>query len=488
MRKCLVIALWPFWLCAQTLGLAEAVEFAEGHNEKIRQYSEQVQDRRHQVRASLGQFAPNVKLSGSVNHLNDDMVIDLSPIRSGLIDMQSHNQVEFANMYNLLQARPQLTSAERAALLQQYSAALGSKIPVFAETFKEKDYYSATVSVVQPLFLGGKLIAANQYAKAEQAYSKAELEKIRHEVAREVEDRYITVSFLQHVIATRRLVLAGMQQHERQAQRLLAQGLIAHVQLLRAQVAVAEAERNLHDDLNRLDIAMLALRQTMAWPEESALQVSDSLRFTIMPDSATCFADGSMNQPLLTMVACKERAAVQGIHVARSAYLPEVAAFGKYEMAAKYLSALEPRWAIGAQASITLFDGFRRHQNLQSAKSVRNQVQALAAQTQRQIDLWKVKAFREANNAHHRYLQMASHEQLAGESVRLYEKRFETGLSTSLEVIDSRLVLEKIILERTQSLFDFYHSMADFYVATGHPQDFIALWTSRPKSDSRTPQ
>jgi outer membrane protein TolC len=479
MRKCLVLVLWPFSLYSQTLGLAEAVKFAEGHNDKIRQYEEQVQERRHQVRASLGQFAPNVKLSAGVNHLNDDMVIDLTPIRSALIDMQSRNQVEFANVYNVLQLRPQLTSGERAALQRQYGAALDNKIPAFAETFKERDYYSATVSVVQPLFLGGKLIAAHQYAQAEQACSQAELEKIRHEVARETEDRYLTVCFLQQVVATRRLVLSGMEQHERQAQRLLAQGLIAHVQLLRSQVAVAEAERNLHDDLNRLDIAELALRQTMAWPEEAPLQVSDTLHFAMMPDSAACFAGGDMAQPLLTMVASKERAALQGIHVARSAYLPEVAAFAKYEMAPKYLSMLEPRWVIGAQASITLFDGFRRHQNLQSAKSVRNQVQALSAQTQRQVDLWRVKAFREANNALHRYLKMASHQQLAQESVRLYEKRFETGLSTSLEVIDSRLVLEKIILERTQSLFDFYHTMADFYVATGRPQDFIALWNGR---------
>jgi outer membrane protein TolC len=479
MRKCLVIALWPFWLYAQTLGLAEAVEFAQGHNEKIRQYEEQVQDRRHQVQASMGQFAPNVKLAGSVNRLNDDMVIDLSPIRSALIDMQSRNQVEFANIYNVLQARPSLSSAERAALLQQYSAALAGKMPAFTETFKEKKYYAATVSVVQPLFLGGKLIAAHQYARAEQACSQAELQKVRHEVARETADRYITVCFLQQVVSTRRLVLSGMQQHERQAHRLLAQGLIAPVQLLRAQVAVAEAERNLHDDLNRLDIAQLALRQTLAWPEERPLQVSDSLRFAMMPDSAACFAGTVVDQPLLTMVASKEKAAVQGIHVARAAYLPEVAAFGKYEMAPKYLSALEPHWLIGAQASITLFDGFRRHQNLQSARNVRNQVQALRAQTQRQVDLWRVKAFREANNAHHRYLQMVSHEQLAQESVRLYEKRFATGLSTSLEVIDSRLVVEKIILERRQSLFDFYHNMADFYVASGRPQDFITLWNNR---------
>lgn len=479
MRRCLVLALWPFWLYSQTLGLAEAVEFADDHNEKIRQYAEQVQDHGHRVHAALGRFAPQVKLAASVTQLNDDMVIDLRPIRSALIDMQSRNQVEFANIYNVLQLRPQLTGGERAALLQQYSAALDNKIPAFAETFKEKEYYTATVSVVQPLFLGGKLIAAHQYARAEQACSQAELEKIRHEVARETEDRYITVCFLQQVVATRRLVLSGMQQHERQAQRLLAQGLIAHVQLLRSQVAVAEAERHLYDDLNRLDIAVLALRQTMAWPEERPLQISDTLRFVVMPDSAACFAGGVKEQPLLTMVASKEKAAVQGIHVARAAYFPEVAAFAKYEMAPRYLSALEPRWLVGAQASITLFDGFRRQQNLQSARNVRNQVQALSAHTRRQIDLWRVKAYREANNARHRYLQMASHQQLAQESVRLYEKRFETGLSTSLEVIDSRLVLEKIILERTQSLFEYYHTMADFYIASGRPQDFIALWNGR---------
>lgn len=57
--------------------------------------------------------------------------------------------------------------------------------------------------------------------------------------------------------------------------------------------------------------------------------------------------------------------------------------------------------------------------------------------------------------------------------------RFETGLGTSLDVIDAELVLEKNLIESKTSLFDYYKAMADLYTAVGEPEKFLSIWNAK---------
>jgi outer membrane protein TolC len=479
MKKLILLCWLPCCLHSQTFTLVEAVRYAQEHNERVLQYQQRLEQRKYDYRATFGNFAPNVKLQGSVNHLNDALIIDLNPIRTAMIELQSKNQVELANLYTVVQGKPALSAAERQYVQQQARQGLDQALPAFEETLKKQDYYSAAFIVTQPLFLGGKLLAAHRYASAEQGYANSELIKVRNEVMQEVVERYLNVLLLKQVVQTRRDVLAGLQQHQQQAARLQEEGLIAPYHLLRAEVAVAEAERNLHDDLNRMDLAELALRQSCALSEEQRIILSDSLHYIPMPDSTLLIQQSVAGQPLLSMLKNKRRSAAQSLAVARAAYLPEIAAFGKYELYPEYLSALEPRWVIGVQASITLFDGFKRFQQVQSARHLQKEVAEYENYAWRQVTIWQNKALSEAWNSRTRYQKMAVNCRLAAESVRMTEKRFSAGLGASLEVVDSRLLQEKISLERLQSLYDYYRSLTDYYVASGKPEDLLQLWQSR---------
>jgi len=108
---------------------------------------------------------------------------------------------------------------------------------------------------VYNLFHGGKLLAAKKFASDELDASEVELRKTRDDVIQETVNNYLTVVFLLDVVKTRENVLSGMKRHEAMAEKLLQQGLIANYNMLRAKVAVAEAERNLFDDNNKLELS-----------------------------------------------------------------------------------------------------------------------------------------------------------------------------------------------------------------------------------------
>ena len=462
---------------AQTLTLDEAIDRALKNNELIKRQEERLIQKEHANLEAWGNFLPQVKVEAGYTHLNKPLEIDLNFLREGLLQLQTSDQVKMANLQSLiLNGRP-LTDAELARVQQQAYLALDAALPPFALAFKDQDYKSATLLGVQPLFLGGKLIAAKKFASSELQASKQELYKTRNDVIQQVVKNYLAVVLMNEVVKTRQNVLQAMLRHQTQAQKLFAQGLISKSDVLRARVAVAEARRNLFDDQNNLELAEIALRHSLALDDQTPIVINDSLVYKALNDSLETFLRlAREGQPVLKLLSFKEQSAAQKFAAERAEFLPQVAAFGKYEMYPEYLSILEPRWAVGLRLQINLFNGFKDYNKLQEARHLKKEVHLLKTHTQRQIDLWVQKAYRQMRNAETRYLQLASDIALARENLRSQQKRFEAGLGTSLDVIDANLILEKEQIARHQSLFDYYQSMVELFAATGNSAKIKEIW------------
>ncbi|HPN38171.1 MAG TPA: TolC family protein [Melioribacteraceae bacterium] len=455
---------------AQELTISEAVNLALDNNEKIKQYKERLEQKEYDLYTAWGNFLPSISLDGSFTHLNDKLEIDLSPIRSAMIQMQSGTQVELANIYNVLNTGMQLTNVQKGALLNKYLGDLNNLLPEFKQTLKKQDYYQAAFVGIQPLFLGGKLWAAKTFAESEKEAAEIELQKTTNEVTSEVIINCINYLLVKQVVETRKNVLEGMQRHEKEAQKLFEQGLIANYHLLRAKVAVSEAERNLSDDLNNFDMAMLVLKNTIGINDSSKITLTDSLIFNnnnlVIDD---LLSTANINQPILKIIEQKKIAATQKFNVERSSFLPQIAAFGKYEIYPQYLSALEPRWAVGIQLKFNLFNGFKDYTKLESAIHLENEVDMIYAGAKRQVNLWVNKAYKDMENYRTKYYKSEASYNLANENLRMNEKRFESGLGTSLEVIDARLSLEKVEIDRLVALNQYYKALTELNLAVGNP-------------------
>ena len=483
MKKSLLIII-TLMICseayAQPLTLKDAIDLALQNNDKIKQFGEKYEQKQFEDLSSWGNFLPKINLTGGYTHLNDPLEIDLSPIRDVIVNLQAKNQTEFANVYTLLQGKPALTDQQRGALFQGYFNQLNSAIPAFSETFKKQDYWTASITGVQPIFMGGKLLAAKNYSSNEKQSSYFELQKTKNEIIEEVVNNYLTVILLKEIISTREKVLDGMKSHEQKAGKLLKEGLIANYNYLRAKVAVADAERNLFDEKNKLDLAILNLRTTLGTPENYSVEVSDTLKFIEGLDSVDIYQNSTkQSQPVLKILDLKKDEANLKYKMEFSKLLPQIAAFGKYEMLPQYLSTLEPRWTVGIQASLNIFNGFQDYLNLQSASHLEKEIGYLRSDTRSKLELLVNKNYKDAANAEDRYMKLKETINLAEENLRLNNKRFETGLGTSLEVIDASLVLEKDLIESKLSLFEYYQKLTALYTVAGIPQEIITIWQKR---------
>lgn len=477
-RKTIIIFLFTQTLfLAQNLSLDEAINLALQNNEKILQYKSKLTSKEYENKAAWGNFLPSINLQGSYNHLDDNLQIDLSPIRSAMIQLSASSKTELSNIYNILGGNSAFTDEQKYSVYNQSVNLLENAIPTFVETLKSQDYNSAAFIATQPLFLGGKLIAAKKYALAEEKASAYELQKIENEIITEVSKSYFQNLLLKEIVTTRKNVLLGMKQHQQNAKKLLEQGLIANYHILRAEVAVAEADRNLTKDQNNLELAEISFKSLVGIENNEFINFTDSLKFNELADTVNQYlAEAEINQPIIKMIEQKKISAEQNYNVARSEFLPQVAAFGKYELYPEYLSALEPRWAVGVQAKFNLFNGFKDYLKLQSASAIEEEVDHIQKGTVKNINLWINKSYRDVKNSADEFTKLISTLKLAEENYRQNSKRFNSGMGTSLEVIDARLALEKIEIDRNIALFNYYSAIADLENASGKSIELLKIW------------
>ena len=472
----------PIYLFSQSIDLKTAINISQERNDKIKQYKEKIKQKDADNKEATGNFLPTINLTASFNHLNDNMNIDLDPIRQAMIKLQAGNQVEFKNIYTIMNGGNPMTVQQRAQYFSAYSSALSSAIPSFVEQFKKQDNWYTTLLGAQPLYMGGKIIAAKKYASLEKQYSEIELEKIKNETTSEVINNYLGVVLVKNVIKTRKEVLEGMNKHRSDAKRLYEEGVIAKHQYLRSEVAVADAERNLFDEENKLQLALIALKNSIGMKDNELVDVNDTLVFREVKDSVKVFKDYAYDsQPILKMISIKKDETNQKYKIERSEFLPKIMLYGKYELIDSYLSQLEPRWTVGIQGSINLFSGFKNYHKLESTRYMQTEVDYLYSDTKSKISLLIDKSYKDLRNYQNRYIKLDATIQLADENLRLTSGRFQTGLGTTLDVIDAQLSLEKNLVERQVSIYEYYKSLNELYLASGNPKKYLEIWNNKEK-------
>jgi outer membrane protein TolC len=474
----ILLFLWSATYGQTVLSLDKAVQTAIENNDKVHQYQEQVQQKKSEEKSAYGNYLPTVTLSGGYNHLDQPLTMDLDPIRTAMLSLEAKNQVSFASIASQLKGGSAITenTTTYATYYQAAYAALDSKIPHFIDTLKDQNYPQAAITVVQPLFTGGKITAGARAGRAERKAAEAELIKTRNEIIQETINYWLAVVVTRDVVGVRKEVLDGMLQHEKNAERYSQEGLISKYHLLRAEVAVSEAQRNFVDAKSRYEIAVLALKKNLNYGDTINVSVMDSLNYIPVKDSVDLFLSSSeKDQPIYKLLEQKRILAKQKVLSQTSALMPQIAAYGKYELFQDYLSALEPNWVVGINASINLFSGLRNINNIKAARHLVGQVDYMESGVHNDITLLINKSYKEMRAAEERYLQLESDIKLSDENYRQAQKRFESGYGTSLEVIDAQLVREKNRIDRLLALMDYYRSLNELNTASGKAEQTVTF-------------
>ncbi|EKF9959070.1 TolC family protein [Vibrio cholerae] len=340
--------------------------------------------------------------------------------------------------------------------LAQLVAGIGS----IQSTITERDIFTSSIRAIWPIFTGGRITAAQDAAagKEEEAQSQLAMEiQARYE---DLAKYYFSVVLAKEVLATRIAVEEGLTQHRDNALKLEQQGQIAHVERLQADASLDKAKVERKKAQKILDIAQSALTQILGATE--TVEPSGILFINTSLPPMHAFIEQTLNTyPGLSLLDAKEKQASSLIKAEQGKYYPEVYLYGDYSLHEddSLASQMKPDWLVGVGVNIPLIENSGRSEQVKAANSAVNQVRYLKAQAKQDLSVLVEKTYLEAEQALEEVTGLNSSLNLAQENLRLRQKAFSQGLSTSVDVVDAELYLASIRTQQSLASFNYLISL-----------------------------
>ena len=452
------------------ISLKDAVDSALVRNKKIKQYHEAVYEKEYLQKASNGNYFPKLNVNAGYTWLSANPEVNTSQVKESLD--------ETAGLYGAFVAKELGLSEEtQEEIFNRLVDGLG-KLPAYNIVIDQQNYPNLGLNLVQPLFMGNKINTGKFYAETEYEISKTELKITKDEIIQQTIERYILVALLERVVEVRQFVLNGIKKHEQQAQKAIETGVIPPHEILRAQIEVAKAERELDDDLNNLKLAQLALKKSLELPEEMTLEITDSLKYNLFDiPLETLEAEAMAGQPLLDMVDQKDLLVDAKLRMDNSGMMPEIFAFGHYGLFRDEYPVIMPPFVVGVQLNWNIFNGLQDMNKVKASKRLKQQVAYAKDYAQSEVELWVAKSYNNVLNYQAKYNKMQPTVELATKNLTINRKRFQEGLAKSIDVLDAEMLYKGARIERVHALYSYYKALTELYKATGHPEKTVEIIT-----------
>lgn len=308
------------------------------------------------------------------------------------------------------------------------------------------------------LFTGGKRIYASKIGES--------LIKIAQENKNQVEatqstllvESYFGLQLAQEIVRVKQETLNNLTRHYNNAIKLEANGMINKAERLLAQVNKEEAQRELKAAEMDADILQKAL-QNMLGLEESSLKIVPTTPLFVneqIPTKEYFIHSMRINNYTLSQIELQSNIVQQQIHMEQSAYLPNIAIFGKQTLYSRGIqSNLLPRTIVGIGFSWNLFDGTMREQRIRQTQLTQQTLALEKAKVHEDLELGIDKFYDQLEKAKNNIHTLNTNIKLNEELVRIRTQSFIEGMATSNDVIDAENLLATIRIARLAAYYEY---------------------------------
>jgi outer membrane protein TolC len=363
---------------------------------------------------------------------------------------------------------PDATVADRLAALETSARCVSGLNPFAAFSslpFGQANQYQLGLSVSQSLFSGGRVSAQNAAASAGQRSANIELTAQRAQNVLDVTQAYYDAALADRLVS---ISDASFQQTEsvyRQVELNKNVGNTSEFELLRAQVTRDNQRPLVIQRRSDREVAYLRLKQLLNIPLEQNVQLTTSIDDVNEMPAGIRLAGlqvGSFDAP---DTASLNRAAVrqaneavtaqrQLVRVAKAQRLPSLSLTSQYGGVAYPTGGLpgtsdfRTNWTVGVSTSIPLFTGGRIRGDELIAQANLSEARARLQQTREFAALDARVAINALNQAKASWEASRGTAEQASRAYQIAEVRYKEGISTQLELNDSRILLEQATANR----------------------------------------
>ncbi|MGE4586011.1 MAG: TolC family protein [Mangrovibacterium sp.] len=459
----------------------EAYGYMQQNSHTIKQSVLQVRQKEAEEKASAALKVPQLGITGMAASMSKSLHLDLTPVRDAITPLYE-TLGTYGNFSGLSDGSAVFPEAVSTTVIRQKMLEASEEISQTSwdQTIQEKQFASLSANISWPIYAGGKIRAANNAARISTREAGLKMEQKKAELLSELVTRYYGLVLSRESERVRRQVLEVMEKHLYDARKLLEQGQIAQVEELHAEVARADAERELLKAGRQTSILSNALQNTLALSGKKSPVPASGLFMLNRLEEVAYFIDlAKRESPLLRQISTKKKLAETGIKAQKSTYLPSVALTGTYELANKDLSPYIPEWLVGMGLNWTLFDGASGYRKLQAARLRAAQIDEAGEKAEDNMETLVRKLHHELGMLYEQMESLNKTLAFAESYAESKNRAFLEGLTSSSEQVDAQLMVSKFKIERLQIMYRYDVTLAALLQHCGVPDRFLAYQQSR---------
>ncbi len=251
-------------------------------------------------------------------------------------------------------------------------------IPKSALTYDIHNVFAGAVTLTQPIFFGGKIIAMNKIADYARELSGKMYDNAAKEVVYTVDAAYWQVVSLGEKKKLADGYIALLDTLQRNVKAMIAEGVATKADLLNVDVKLNEANVDLTKVENGLSLSRMALAQICGLPLDSDMRLVDETSGhkyvdTIVADEYS-IEDVYENRSDLQSLQLAVKLYEQKQNVARAEMMPNIALVGAYTFSNPNVfngfdKSFKGMFSVGATVSIPLWHWGGRYNKFRAAKS-----------------------------------------------------------------------------------------------------------------------
>lgn len=342
-------------------------------------------------------------------------------------------------------------------------------------TVKDHDVRTS-VSMVMPLYTGGKISSAKQIATIQAQRSNISEKQQQDSQRFEMIQSYFNVQLQQQLLKASLFNLNSMQEHYNNALKLEKQGFINKGQRMQFEVARNNAERTYQNAQSNLQASQFSLQNLLKTKESLNLTTPLFVNNAQNHSLDKMLANYDQNSSLIKKLQMDTQLANENVKVQQSAKKPSVFAFGEYGLDSK------ENWIVGVMAKYNLFSGIDNNKNIRAAELKKYAAELMTERTKQEVENVLYKSYSELSSSQTSHQLLVQNTKAAQENLRIQQLSFKEGMGTATQVIDAQNALSALRSEMAVNSYKYILSLATLLQSYGSIDEF-KLYVNQPRTD-----
>jgi outer membrane protein len=418
------------------------------------------------------QDAIKIGLDNSKSLKISELNVDMAQEKSNEVNAGRWPNLAFKGGYTRLSSVPPFNLVVPAGAFAPGFPPSTIEYPLYQNVY---NYYNLQAQLLWPIFTGTQLEnsakAAEKNAEAAVYDSKTDRSNLKIQIATAYWNLYNAFQAKEFMKEN----FDRMNLHYKQAQDMMAQGMLTQSDVLSVKVQVSNSRLMLLNAENNVRLAAVALNNVLGVPLTTEFVITSTPQAgdTTMPQLEDLLKQALEKRSELQSLRLKYQAADAAVAAAWGAYLPQIVVVGDYyyqrpnQRIQPPVDAFRNTWDAGVQISFPIWNWGQTESKVDEARSQREQVALAEKQAADMVYLDVTQSYLNFKQAKDKISVAQAAVSDAEESYRVSDQKFKVGLVTNTDLMDAEVALLQAKLSYSQALTDLEIARANLEKAIG---------------------